>query len=145
MPKQINPRSLANLKSCRPGETHNPNGRPPTWRTLMKKVPRNMQGKVMEVLWTAISMPTAKQAADFLKEKETELPECGFMFQIVIRGLMSKQGPQILMDILDRLIGKPKQIQEFTGGINVTGKPIIMFGDDASDIQEQPDEEGEED
>lgn len=111
----------------------------------MKRVPRNMQSKVMEVLWTAISMPTSQQAAEFLKDKETELPECGFMFQVIIKGLQSKQGHFFLMDILDRLIGKPKQIQEFTGGINVTGKPIIMFGDEASDIEEQPDEEDEED
>lgn len=95
----------------------------------------------MEVLWTAISMPNQKAAATYLKDKEEELPECGFMFEVVIKGLMSRQGHFFLMDILDRLIGKPKQVQEFTGELNLTEKPRIEFGEDASDIE---DEDGEE-
>lgn len=137
----FNPKSLANLRSCKKGETHNPHGRPPSFRSLMKKVPKNMQAKVLEVLWTAISMPTQKAAAAYLKDKEEELPECGFMFEVVIKGLMSRQGHLFLMDILDRLIGKPKQVQEITGDFNLTKKPQIVFGDEASDIE---DEDGEE-
>lgn len=140
----FNPESLANLRPCKKGETHNPHGRPPSFRSLMKKVPKNMQAKVLDVLWTAISMPTRKAAAAYLKDKEEELPECGFMFEVVVKGLMSRQGHFFLMDILDRLIGKPKQVQEFTGELNLTEKPRIEFGEDASDIEPQPEEEGEE-
>lgn len=100
-----------------------------------------MQAKVLDVLWTAISMPTQKAAAAYLKEKEDELPECGFMFEVVVKGLMSRQGHFFLMDILDRLIGKPKQVQEITGDLNLTDKPKIIFGDEASDIEEEGDEE----
>lgn len=137
----FNPKSLANLHSCKKGETHNPHGRPPSFRSLMKKVPKNMQAKVMEVLWTAIAMQNQKTAAAYLKEKEQELPECGFMFEVVVKGLMSRQGHFFLMDILDRLIGKPKQVQEITGDLNLTDKPRIMFGDASSDIEEEGEEE----
>lgn len=110
----------------------------------MKRLPRNLQNKVMDVLWTAISMPNARQAAAYLKEKEDELPECGFMFEILVKGLMGKNGSMVLMDILDRLIGKPKQIQELTGSLNLTDKPRIEFGDEASEIEDWPETDEEE-
>ena len=119
-----NPNAVDNLRPCKPGETHNPNGRPPSFRTMFKKLPKDAQAKAANVLWTALQMPSYAEAAKYLKEKETELPECGFMFQVVVRGLMGKDGAWVLGSILDRLFGRPRQQAEVkhtgnAGGVNV--------------------------
>lgn len=137
----FNPKSLANLRPCKKGETHNTLGRPPRFRSIMKKVPKNMQGKILDVMWTAISMNNIREASAFLKEKESELPECGAMLQVLVRGMMGKNGSAVLMDIVSYLIGKPKQVQEFTGDLNLTDKPHIEFGDEASSIADDEDAE----
>lgn len=42
----INPKSLANLKPCRPGEVRNPKGRPPGRSTLADCIRQRLQGPV---------------------------------------------------------------------------------------------------
>lgn len=91
---------------------------------MFKKLPKDAQAKAADVLWTALQMNSATEAAKFMKEKEVELPECGFMFQVVIRGLMGKDGAWVLGSILDRLFGRPRQQAEVkhtgnAGGVNV--------------------------
>lgn len=120
----VTDKQKSNLIPFKPGHCGNPSGRPPSFRAMMKKLPKDAQAKAMDVLWTALSMPNYSQAAAYLKEKEAELPDCGFMFQVVIRGLMGKDGAWVLGSILDRLFGRPRQQAEVkhtgnTGGVNV--------------------------
>ena len=119
-----NPHVLDNLTPFKPGQCGNPKGRPPSFRTLFKKLPKDAQAKAAEVLWTALSMPNVKAAQAYLKEKENDMPECGFMFQVVVKGLMGKDGAWVLGSILDRLFGRPRQQAEVkhtgnAGGVNV--------------------------
>lgn len=101
----------------------------------MKKLPKDAQAKAMEVLWTALSMSNGTQAISYLKEKEAELPECGFMFQVVIRGLMGKDGAWVLGSILDRLFGRPRQQAEIkhTGSAGV--KVVVEDNETAAAVQ----------
>lgn len=119
-----NPKSKGNLIVFQSGKSGNPAGRPPSFRNFMKKLPKDAQAKAMDVLWTALQMQSYEQAQKYLKDKEAELPECGFMFQVVLRGLMGKDGAWVLGSILDRLFGRPRQQAEVkhtgnAGGVNV--------------------------
>lgn len=120
----VTEKQKANLIKFRPGQSGNPAGKPPSFRTMMKRLPKDAQAKAMDVLWTALNMQNYGQAKKYLEEKEAELPECGFMFQVVLRGLMGKDGAWVLGSVLDRLFGRPRQQAEVkhtgnAGGINV--------------------------
>jgi hypothetical protein len=43
---------------------------------------------------------------------------------------MGNKGWYALMDICDRLFGKPRQITEVEGNFNITPPPIIIEGED---------------
>ena len=43
-----------------------------------------------------------------------ELPEFGFLIQIYARGMMGNNAIAYVSDILDRIIGKPRQSQDVT-------------------------------
>ena len=102
---------------------------------MMKKLPKDAQAKAMDVIWTALSMSNGTQAISYLKDKEAELPECGFMFQVVIRGLMGKDGAWVLGSILDRLFGRPRQQAEIkhTGSAGV--KVVVEDNKTAASVQ----------
>ena len=111
-----------NLKPCKPGETHNPNGRPPKLRNAIKKLPRDMQEKVMGVLAFALTLPDTNSAKKYLECQSGELGEFGFVLQIAIKQLTRDiYGFYALNDILDRLYGKPRISAEVahTGGITL--------------------------
>lgn len=118
-----NPHVIDNLIPFKPGQSGNPKGRPPSFRTVFKKMPRAAQEKALAVLWAALSMASYAEAEAYLKDKQKELPECGFMFQVALRGLMGKDGAWVMGSILDRLFGRPRQQAEVkhtgSGGVNV--------------------------
>lgn len=110
MKKNYNPKSLENLKSCRPGETHNPNGRPKKMVNAIKGLPADMQEKVYGVLAFALTLPDETAAKEYLKQQEGQLGKYGFVLQICIKQLTREGwGFNALMDIMDRLYGRPKQ------------------------------------
>ena len=98
-----------NLKPCRKGETHNPNGRPKKLVNVIKKIPRDMQEKVYGVLAFALTLPDSSSAKKYLESQQGELGQYGFVLQIAIKQLLKDGwGWSALMDIMDRLYGKPK-------------------------------------
>ena len=111
---------MANLKPCKPGETHNPNGRPKKLVNAIKTLPKDMQEKVYGVLAFALTLPDERTAKAYLDQQSGELGKYGFVLQIAIRQLCKDGwGWGAMMDILDRLYGKPRISAEVahTGGI----------------------------
>ena len=110
-----NPRAAENLKPCKPGETHNPNGRPKKLVNVIKKIPKDMQEKVYDVLAFALTLPDETSAKKYLESRQGELGQYGFVLQIAIKQLLKEGwGWSALMDIMDRLYGKPKMCADIT-------------------------------
>lgn len=113
---------LENLKPCKPGETHNPNGRPKKLVNAIKGLPKDMQEQVYGVLGYALTLPDERTAKEYLERQSGELGKYGFVMQIAIKQLCKEGwGWGAMMDILDRLYGKPRISAEVahTGGISL--------------------------
>ena len=114
-----NPNAAKNLKPCKPGETHNPNGRPKKMVNAIKKLPKDMKEKVYGVLAFALTLPDEASAKTYLESQQGELGQYGFVLQIAIKQLLKDGwGWNALMDILDRLYGKPRETKD----LEVVGK-----------------------
>ena len=110
-----NPKAAENLRPCKPGETHNPNGRPKKLVNVIKKIPKDMQEKVYDVLAFALTLPDEASAKTYLESRQGELGQYGFVLQIAIKQLLKEGwGWNALMDIMDRLYGKPKMSADIT-------------------------------
>lgn len=118
MPKED---GYKNLKPARPGETHNPNGRPKKLSNALKSIPDDAQEKVFGILHYALKLPSVKEATKYIQDQAATNMEYGVVLQIAVKALMSKNGFLALNDILDRLFGKPRIAAEVThkGGIAV--------------------------
>lgn len=113
---------IENLRPIKPGEVRNPNGQPRKLANAIKGLPKDMKEKVYGVLAFALTLPDTKSAKEYLQQQEGELGKYGFVLQIAIRQLTRDgQGWQAMMDIMDRLWGKPRQSAEVshTGGISL--------------------------
>lgn len=113
---------LENLKPCKPGETHNPNGRPKKMVNAIKGLPTDMQEKVYGVLAFALTLPDEATAKTYLQQQSGELGKYGFVLQIAIKQLTKEGwGFGAMMDIMDRLYGKPRISAEVqhSGGITL--------------------------
>ena len=118
-----NPRAAENLRPCKPGETHNPNGRPKKLVNVLKKIPKDMQEKVYDVLAFALTLPDETSAKKYLESQQGELGQYGFVLQIAIKQLLKDGwGWSALMDIMDRLYGKPKM----SADINAKGDGLTI-------------------
>ena len=120
MARGKDPNSLANLRPCKPGETHNPNGRPKKLVNAIKDLPKDMQEKVYGVLAFALTLPDETSAKAYLDQQSGELGQYGFVLQVAIKQLTKDGwGFGALMDIMDRLYGKPRISAEVahSGGI----------------------------
>lgn len=117
---RVTEKQMANLRPCKPGETHNPNGRPRKLVTAIKSIPKDMQEKVYAVLAYALTLPDIASAKKYLQCQEGELGKYGFVLQSAVKQLCKDGwGWNALMDIMDRLYGKPRISAEVahTGGI----------------------------
>ena len=85
-----NPRAAENLRPCKPGETHNPNGRPKKLVNVIKKIPKDMQEKVYDVLAFALTLPDEASAKTYLESQQGELGQYGFVLQIAIKQLLKE-------------------------------------------------------
>ena len=118
----VSEKQLANLKPCKPGETKNPNGRPKKLVNVIKGLPKDMQEKVYGVLAFALTLPDETTAKAYLNEQSGELGKYGWVLQIAIKHLCKDGwGWNALMDIMDRLYGKPRISAEVahSGGITL--------------------------
>lgn len=133
-----NKKSEQNLKRYPKGVSGNPNGRPRTLANSIKSIPPDARDKVYEVLHHALTLPNLPAAQKYLNKKfETELGEYGFLLQVTLNSMMSKNGWLTVCDIMDRLFGKPKQTTQLSGGISVGDKPVIMFGEEEAECHEE--------
>lgn len=126
---------LENLKPCKPGETHNPNGRPKKLVTAIKSLPKDMQEQVYGVLAFALTLPDMESAKKYLECKKGELGKYGIVLQIAIKQLNKEGwGFNAMMDIMDRLYGKPRISAEVqhSGGITLN----IQTDEDTKDMIE---------
>ena len=120
---RLTEKELANLKPCKPGETHNPNGRPKKLVNAIKGLPKDMQEQIYGVLAFALTLPDEKTAKKYLEQQQGELGKYGFVLQIAIKQLTKDGwGFSAMMDIMDRLYGKPRISAEVShsGGIALT-------------------------
>lgn len=117
-------------KTFQEGEVHNPAGRPPMLHNVLAKLPHDAKEKVYDALWTAIAQPDIKSASAYLLKAAEEMPECGIVLQVAAKTLAGDRGWFALMDICDRLFGKPRQITEVEGNFNIAPPPIIIEGED---------------
>lgn len=93
------------------GQSGNPNGRPPSLTKRIKELPADAQKDIYGILFEAMTYENVTEAVAFL-EKDARLGKYGFIKQLTIKSLTGKNGWQTLMDILDRLFGRPKQTNE---------------------------------
>jgi len=103
-----NPKNRENLRPFPKGESGNPAGRPPRLAAVIKSIPKDSQENLFAVLHYALSLPNEAAAKAYLNEKAEEGMEYGFVLQIAIKSLTGPQAWPALMDILDRLYGKPR-------------------------------------
>lgn len=110
-----------NLKPCKPGETHNPNGRPPKLSRLIKTMPKDAQEKIYSILYTALTFKNVQEATAYIRSQESTDFKYGFVLQIAVKALAGKNGWSAFNDILDRLFGKPKISADVShsGGISL--------------------------
>ena len=74
-----------------------------------------MQEKVYDVLAFALTLPDETSAKKYLESQQGELGQYGFVLQIAIKQLLKEGwGWSALMDIMDRLYGKPKMSADIT-------------------------------
>lgn len=101
-------------KHTRFSSTNQPdnNGRKKKLCNVIAEIPPNAQELVYARLWQAVKCRNKKEAIALLEEDAEELGEYGFVAQIAIETLASKNGWSALMDIFDRVIGKPKTVIE---------------------------------
>lgn len=99
-------------------------GRTPLPVNAIKALPKDAREKVYAVLWTAISLNNVKEAQSYIEDQAKELPECGFVLQVCLRALLGKNGFLALMDICDRLFGKPPQSHDVNMDATVQGVTV---------------------
>ena len=111
-----------NLKSWKPGQSGNPKGRPKKFSNAIKELPRDMQEKVYGVLAFSLTLPDEASAKRYLNNMSGELGQYGFVLQIALKQLTKEgMGFGAMMDIMDRLYGKPRISAEVahSGGITL--------------------------
>ncbi len=90
------------------------NGRKKKLCNVINDIPDDAQRLVYARLWQAVKCRNKKEAISLLEKEAEELGEYGFVVQIAIEALVGKNCWTALMDIFDRVIGKPKIAADFS-------------------------------
>lgn len=85
-------------------------GGPVKLSSQIAAIPADAQKRMYAILHKATTFRNKAEALEYLKNQEKG--EYGFILELAIVQLSSRNGWQVLMDIMDRLFGKPKQVTE---------------------------------
>lgn len=111
-----------NLIPAKKGEVRNPKGKPKKLINVIKEIPEDMQLKVYSILSYALTLRDESEAKKYLEYQEGELGKYGIVLQIALKQLTKEGwGFSAMMDIMDRIYGKPRISADVThrGGIAV--------------------------
>ena len=109
-------------------------GRTPLPSNVIKKLPKDARDQVYSVLWTAISLKNVKEAQSYIEDQAKALPECGVALQVCLRALLSKNGFLALMDICDRLFGKPPQAHKVALDADIKGVTVNVTNPETAQV-----------
>lgn len=104
------------------------NGRKKTLASQIKAIPDDAQKKIYGILYHALRLKDETEAKAYLEAQTGELGDYGYLMQIAVRSLSSVNGWNVMMDILDRLFGTPKQSVDANVSGNMEFK--FRFGDE---------------
>lgn len=102
------------------------NGRPPKLSNQIGNIPPDAQKRMYAILHKATTFNSKDEAIKYFKE-EKDKGEYGFILELAINALYGKNGWQVLMDIMDRLFGKPRQITENYNDNTERNKATVVF------------------
>jgi hypothetical protein len=115
-----------NLIPAKKGEVRNPYGRPRKLSKALRTIPQDAQEKIYGILHYAISLGSVAEASEYIKTQRATDVEYGVVLQLAEKALLGKNGWQALNDIMDRLFGKPKQVQDVAVSGNLEGTHRIL-------------------
>ena len=101
-------------------------GRPQKLCNQIGTIPKDAQQRMYAILHKATTFNSKDEAIRYFKE-EKDKGEYGFILELAINALYGRNGWQVLMDIMDRLFGKPKQVTENYNDNTERNKAIIVF------------------
>ena len=102
------------------------NGRPQKLSNQIGVIPKDAQQRMYSILYKATTFNSREEAISFLKD-EKDKGEYGFILELAINALGGRNGWQVLMDIMDRLFGKPRQINENYNDNTERNKATVIF------------------
>lgn len=131
-----NPKSLQNLRHFKKGNKASP-GRPKLLANVIAEMPADAKERIYATLHYAIKQPNHKALEKFLSEKQEELGEYGFVLERASKELLGKYGWSAMMDIFDRLFGRPNMSIQSDLSLQMTDPPIIVFSKEKSEGTEE--------
>ena len=110
------------------GQSGNPLGRPK--HSLAKdfsKIPRGARDEIYRVLYHSLTLSSTQEAIDYIKKEKEESGKYGFIYQICLKTLLGPNGWNAMLEICDRIFGKPKQQNDITVH-SESETPLITIG-----------------
>ena len=108
----------ANLKPCKKGETHNPNGRPKNTLTLAKEA-----GLSKTDIYNVIVSMIGNNAKELQKIKDdASQPIYKSIISSALLGDLKKKQISTVESIFDRVFGKPTQKSNVSGSLTVRNR-----------------------
>lgn len=101
-------------------------GGPVKLSSQIAAIPKDAQQRMYSILYKATTFNSREEAISFLKD-EKDKGEYGFILELAINALGGRNGWQVLMDIMDRLFGKPKQVTENYNENLEKNKAVVIF------------------
>lgn len=101
-------------------------GGPVKLSSQIAAIPADAQKRMYAILHKATTFNSKDEAIKYFKE-EKDKGEYGFILELAINALYGKNGWQVLMDIMDRLFGKPRQINENYNDNTERNKATVIF------------------